>query len=99
MSRDEHPIVAIATSLAPAALAVIRVSGERSVDLLAGRFSRPRALREAAGHTLHHGTIRDAAGVTVDEVLVAVYRAPRSYTGEGAAEIFCHGSPAGVRRI
>ncbi len=99
MDTDERPIAAIATALSPAAIAVIRVSGRDSVKLLAQRFSRPAVLREAAGHTIHHGTIRDARGRAVDEVLVAVFRGPASYTGEEAAEIYCHGSPAGVRRV
>ncbi len=99
MTNDERPIAAIATALAPAAIAAIRLSGERTVELLAERFSRPSALRDADGHTMHHGSIVDDAGRPVDEVLVAVYRRPRSYTGEEAAEVFCHGSPAGARRV
>lgn len=99
MSNDEHPVAAIATALAPAAVAAIRLSGDRTVELLAARFSRPEALRRAEGHTIHHGSIVDADRRAVDEVLVAVYRRPRSYTGEESAEVFCHGSPAGVRRV
>ena len=99
MTNDERPIAAIATALAPAAIAAIRLSGDRTVELLAERFSRPSALRDADGHTMHHGSIVDDAGRPVDEVLVAVYRRPRSYTGEEAAEVFCHGSPAGARRV
>ncbi|MFW6356301.1 MAG: tRNA uridine-5-carboxymethylaminomethyl(34) synthesis GTPase MnmE [Spirochaetota bacterium] len=99
MPTDERPVAAVATALAPAAVAAIRVSGDGAIDLLATRFSRPGVLRDAAGHTLHHGVIVTAAGLPVDEVLVAVYRRPRSYTGEEAAEVFCHGSPAGVRRV
>ncbi|MFW5689671.1 MAG: tRNA uridine-5-carboxymethylaminomethyl(34) synthesis GTPase MnmE, partial [Spirochaetota bacterium] len=99
MPTDERPVAAVATALAPAAVAAIRVSGDGAIDLLATRFSRPGVLRDAAGHTLHHGVIVTAAGLPVDEVLVAVYRGPRSYTGEEAAEVFCHGSPAGVRRV
>ena len=99
MGTDERPIAAIATALSPAAIAVIRVSGHDSVELLARRFSRPAVLREASGHSIHHGMIRDASDRPLDEVLVAVYRQPASYTGEEAAEVFCHGSPAGVRRV
>lgn len=99
MSSDELPIAAIATAVGPAALAVIRVSGSGCVRLLSSRFSRPDALRSAAGHTLHHGAVHDGENRVVDEVLVAVYRAPASYTGEESAEVFCHGSPAGVRRV
>ncbi len=99
MNSDEHPIAAIATAVGPAAIAVIRVSGSGSVHLLSSRFSRPDALRSAAGHSLHRGSIHDEEHRIVDDVLVAVYRAPGSYTGEESAEVFCHGSPAGVRRV
>jgi tRNA modification GTPase len=50
------------------------------------------------GHTLHHCVLRDA-GEEVDEVLLAVYKAPRSYTGEEGAEIFCHGSMPVIQRL
>jgi len=99
MPMQEHPIVAVATPLAPAALAVIRTSGADVLNLIASRFSRPQALRLAAGHTLVHGHLTDREQHPIDEVLVSVFRAPRSYTGEEAAEISCHGSPAGVRRV
>ena len=99
MSSQEHPIAAIATPLAPAALAVIRTSGGGVMDLLASRFSRPEALRTAAANSIVYGNLIDIDGNALDEVLVSVFRAPRSYTGEEIAEISCHGSPAGVRRI
>lgn len=99
MSAQEHPIAAIATPLAPAALAVIRTSGGGVIDLLASRFSRPEALRTAAANSIVYGNLIDIDGNALDEVLVSVFRAPRSYTGEEIAEISCHGSPAGVRRI
>src|SRR6056297_1879170 len=99
MTTDERPVAAIATPLAQSAIGAIRVSGHDAVRLLAGRSSRPAALLDAPGHTIHHGTIRDSEGRALDEALVAVYRRPRSYTGEESAEIFCHGSPAGIRRV
>jgi len=99
MITDERPVAAIATPLAQSAIGAIRVSGHDSVRLIAERFSRPAVLLGAAGHTIHHGTIRDSEGRALDEVLVAVYRRPKSYTGEESAEIFCHGSPAGIRRV
>jgi tRNA modification GTPase len=57
-----------------------------------------RSLTEAAGYTVHFGEIRDAAEV-VDEVLVTVFRAPLSYTGEDSVEISCHASPYIEARI
>jgi tRNA modification GTPase len=69
------------------------------VELLGRLFTPAPALARSRGNTIHHGTLRSVGGDLLDEVMVAVYRAPASYTGEEAAEIFGHGSPAGVRRI
>ena len=94
----DDPIAALATPAASSALAVIRVSGPGSLELLsplvAGRFD-PAAAR---GHTIHRCVLRDGIE-DVDEVLVAVYKAPKSYTGEDGAELFCHGSLPVIRRI
>ena len=99
----EEPIVAIATALAPSALAIIRVSGTNSVELLSKAFSRPKALNEANGNTIVYGWIEDKANSNeikkIDEVMVAVYRAPKSFTGEEMAEIFCHGGTISVMSI
>jgi tRNA modification GTPase len=98
---DTSPIAAIATPLSESALAVIRTSGLNALDLLASVFSRPGALRKAPGNTVVHGWILEAAGAStraessrIDETLVSVYRAPRSYTGEESADICCHGGIA-----
>jgi tRNA modification GTPase len=94
----DDPIAAIATALAPAALGIVRVTGKGCVALLAGIFSRSEALREAEGNTLVHGWILDD-GEKIDEVLIAVYRAPKSFTGEDSAEIIGHGGPATVMAV
>jgi tRNA modification GTPase len=93
---DESPIAAQA---AQGAVALIRTSGKGSLELLAKIFSRPRALLDAAGNTVLYGWILDETGVRIDEALVSVYRAPRSYTGEDAAEISCHGGSAAAKTI
>jgi tRNA modification GTPase len=94
----DDPISALATPAAASALAVIRVSGQGSLRLLAplvaGRFDPA----SAAGHTLHRCVLKDGQE-RVDEVLLAVYHAPRSFTGEEGAEIFCHGSLAVISRL
>ncbi len=98
--RDADPIVALATPWGRSALAVLRLSGAGTLERLAPCFQGRGDLREAEGATLRHGFIRDPAnGERIDQVLVAVYRAPRSYTGEESAEVFCHGSPAIARRL
>lgn len=95
-----RPIVALATVPGSSALALLRASGEGSLELLAPHFSRPEALRRAPGHSLVHGRIVEApGGRPIDDVLVAVFRPPSSPTGEEQVEISCHGSPLVVRRL
>jgi len=94
----EEPISSIATALAPAALGIVRVSGKGCIALVSKVFSRPKALLEAAGNTLVYGWIIDE-DKKIDEVMLAVYRAPKSFTGEDMVEIFCHGGPAVVMAI
>ncbi|QSH93252.1 tRNA uridine-5-carboxymethylaminomethyl(34) synthesis GTPase MnmE [Treponema medium] len=94
----DDEIAAIATALAPAALGIVRTSGARSLELISRFFSRPNALLQAQGHTLVYGWIHDE-GVKVDEVVLCVYRAPKSNTGENAVEILCHGGPGVVKAI
>ncbi len=94
----EEPICAIATALAPAALGIVRCSGTNCVSLLSKVFSRPNALQDAAGNTLVYGWIKNGEA-KVDEVMVSVYRAPKSFTGEEMVEISCHGGPSVVMAI
>ncbi|MDR1307510.1 MAG: tRNA uridine-5-carboxymethylaminomethyl(34) synthesis GTPase MnmE [Treponema sp.] len=98
--------VPIAAQAAQGALALLRTSGQGALELLAGIFSRPRALLEAPGNTVVHGWIlsepvdgAESGAGKIDEVLVSVYRAPRSYTGEDGADISCHGGSAAAAAI
>ena len=75
----EEPISSIATALAPAALGIVRVSGKGCIELVSKVFSRPKALLEAPGNTLVYGWILDDTK-KIDEVMLAVYRAPKSFT-------------------
>ena len=90
MIRDHDTIAAPATA-AGGALAVIRISGEEALRICDRIFRGREPLAAAAGYTVHYGEIVDE-GRVLDDVLVTVFRAPRSYTGEDAAEISCHGS-------
>ena len=93
----EEPIAAIATALAPAALGIVRTSGKNAIELASKCFSRPKALLEAAGNTLVYGWIIDPESKQkIDEVMAAVYRAPKSFTGEDMVEVFCHGGSSAV---
>ena len=71
------------------ALGIIRISGPQSLEILSHVFSKD--LSNAKPNTIHYGHIKDGAEI-IDEVLVSIFRAPHSYTGEDSAEISCHGS-------
>lgn len=88
-------ICALATPSGIGAIAVIRLSGESAIELTDAVFKSPngrKKLSEQPGYTAHFGSIVDHAEV-VDEVLVTVFKAPHSFTGENSIEISCHGSP------
>ena len=90
--NTEDPIAALATGWEESAIAVIRTSGTDAIELAAGVFSNKDGLRSAEGGTIVYGYVLDPeTGARVDEVLAAVFRAPRSYTGEDSVEFFCHG--------
>ena len=95
----DEPIYALATAYAPSALAVIRLSGRNTIEMLSHAFSSPSRLKKAASKTLVHGYILDEGDVRIDEVVLAVYREGSGYTGEDAAEISCHGSLVVLRRL
>ena len=71
------------------ALGIIRISGPQTLEILSRVFSKD--LTKAKPNTIHYGHIKDGAEI-IDEVLVSIFRAPHSYTGEDSAEISCHGS-------
>jgi tRNA modification GTPase len=87
-------ICALATPPGVGAIAMIRLSGPESFSIIdqifTARSGSPAS--EAAGHTLHLGDLNGDEGI-IDEVLVSVFRAPHSYTGDDSIEISCHGSP------
>ena len=79
------------------AIAVVRVSGPDAVAITGSIFSKP--LEKALGYTLHFGQIKDMDGKELDDVLVSVFRAPHSYTGEDSTEISLHGSSYIVKNL
>lgn len=84
-------ICAISTPYGSGGIAVIRVSGADAIALTDSLFHGRRSLLSAQANTIHYGTIaRD--NEVLDEVLVSVFRAPHSFTGEDVVEIACHGS-------
>ncbi|MBR1538444.1 MAG: tRNA uridine-5-carboxymethylaminomethyl(34) synthesis GTPase MnmE, partial [Bacteroidales bacterium] len=98
MDHFDNTICAPAT-VQGGAMAVIRVSGWHSISYVDAIFKGRTPLSSAPGYSLHYGTISEPDGSLLDEVIVSIFRAPRSYTGENLAEIACHGSEYIVSRI
>lgn len=94
----DHDTIAAPATAAGGAIAVIRISGSEALDTCDRIFRGQQPLSGAKGHSLHYGRI-EQQGRTVDDVLVSVFRAPRSYTGEDSVEISCHGSQYIVSEI
>ena len=91
--NQEECICALATP-AGGAIGIIRLSGSNAITITDKIFqsANGKSLEEAKPYTLHYGEIKDKDGNTIDDVLVSVFRAPHSYTGENSTEISCHGS-------
>lgn len=94
----ERTIAAIATPAGAGGIAIIRLSGSDAVDIAASVFSAPKRLKSAPTHTIHYGFIVDG-DERIDEVLVSIMRAPRSYTGEDVVEINSHGGVVVTNKI
>lgn len=94
---NEDTIVALATPQGVGAIGVIRLSGKEAISI-ANTVFHGKDLAKQDSHTIHFGTIRDE-GKILDEVLVSLFIAPRSFTKENVVEISCHGSNFVIRQI
>ncbi|MEO6315596.1 MAG: tRNA uridine-5-carboxymethylaminomethyl(34) synthesis GTPase MnmE [Chitinophagaceae bacterium] len=93
----DDTIVALATAPGIGAIGVIRLSGPAALTITAGLFTSKNLLNQAS-HTAHLGMLQ-ADGQLLDEAVVTIFKAPRSYTGEHVAEISAHGSPFVLEQI
>lgn len=91
LSGWDDTIIALATPPGIGAIGVIRLSGPKAFPIVNELFSS-KDLMKAASHTLQVGYLTEN-GVPIDEVVLSLFRGPRSYTGEDVIEISCHGSP------
>lgn len=99
--RYQDTIAAISTAVSEAGIGIIRISGEEAFMVIDRIYRSPggkKILSRQASHTIHYGFIFDGDQV-IDEVLVSIMRAPRTFTGEDTAEINCHGGVFAVKRI
>jgi tRNA modification GTPase len=102
LTYDDDTIAAISTPIGEGGIGIVRLSGTRALDIVQTVFcgTHCRDLYTVATHTLHHGRILNPhTSAVLDEVLVAVMRAPRSYTREDVVEIHCHGGPLPLRDV
>ena len=97
LSGWDDTIVALATATGIGAIGVIRLSGARAFEIINALFSS-KDLSKQASHTLHVGIIKEE-NVVLDEVVVSLFKNPKSYTGEDVIEISCHGSPYVQQRV
>lgn len=88
---NQDTICAISTPQGMGGIAVVRVSGSRALEIVGSRW-QGKNLDECESHTVHLGRINDSQGNLLDEVVLTLYRNPRSFTGEDVIEIACHGS-------
>jgi len=89
----EDTIVALATPAGVGAISIIRISGNKAFDATDKFFSGKVKIKDSASHTIHYGDIKNQDGEHIDDVLVSVFKAPNSYTGEDSVEISTHGNP------
>jgi tRNA modification GTPase len=86
----DDTIVALATPQGIGAIGVIRLSGKDAIGIISQLFPSKNLLQQAT-HTLHVGLLKEN-GAAIDEVVVSIFKTPKSYTGEDVVEISCHGS-------
>ncbi len=97
LSEREDTIIALATPQGVGAIAIIRISGKDAIRVCNEVFFG-KNLEEQASHTIHLGTIRDGEKI-IDEVLVSLFKGPRSFTKENVVEISTHGSSYIVNQV
>jgi tRNA modification GTPase len=98
---EQDTIAAIATPIGEGAVGIVRVSGPDAERIAAEIFVREQGKNGTlASHRLYHGRVQHPGSKKIlDEILLAVMRKPRSYTGEDVVELYCHGGPFVVRKV
>lgn len=99
---ENETIAAIATALSDSGIGIVRISGENAIYIIDNIFRSAagrRILTKVQSHTIHYGYIVDSDENVIDEVMVAVMKAPRSYTTEDTVEINCHGGVLVMQKV
>ena len=96
----DDPIMALATPWGESALAIIRTAGPGTIELVSACLERPEKIKKAPHGSMLYGVfVHPDTHNPIDQVTMAVYRAPHGYTGQDSVEIFCHGSLPGISAI
>jgi tRNA modification GTPase len=95
----EDTIIALITPPGVGAVSVIRLSGPDSFEVTDLFFRGKKRISDSSSHTIHYGDIVDAYGNHLDDVLISIFRAPNSYSGEDVVEISTHGNPLIAQKI
>lgn len=89
---DNNDTICAMATPAGGAIGIVRISGSKAIDIANSLFAPKNKLTNARPSSLSYGRILDVHGQEIDDVLVSVFHAPHSYTGENSVEISCHGS-------
>lgn len=95
-------IAAIATAMSDSGIGIIRVSGDKAIEIVDKIYQNVRhekVLKKYESHTIHYGFLVEEDGTVVDEIMISVMKAPRSYTMEDTVEINCHGGVLMMQKI
>lgn len=95
---NTNTIAAIATGMTNSGIGIVRISGENALEVIDRIYRGKHKLSTQESHTIHYGHIYDEDQL-VDEVLVSIMRAPKTYTGEDTVEINCHGGMLVVQKV
>ncbi len=96
LREERETVAAIATALGEGGIGIIRISGDKALEIADAVLDRP--ISGAPGYSMHYRHVRDK-GEVLDEVLASVFRAPHSFTGEDSVEINCHGGLFLLQRV
>lgn len=97
---DHSTIAAISTPMGEGAIAIVRLSGNEAIEIADRIYRGLHLLKSVDSHTIHYGHLVDSnTGEVIEEVMVSVMKAPRTYTREDVVEINCHGGLVSVNRV
>ncbi len=97
---DDRTIAAISTPMGEGAIAIVRLSGDEAIEIADRIYKGRHSLKSVDSHTIHYGHLIDPnTNEKVEEVMVAVMKAPRTFTREDVVEINCHGGVVSANRV